>query len=137
MKYDVDFTDIDQLDAIETRMRELLKSGPQRIKIIPLTKKRSLPQNASLHLYTERVATKMNEAGIMQRELVGSFKDGFELPVTGHMIKDIFREVGMAMFKKNSTADLLTTEIQEVYRVVDQRIGEITGIIVDWPSRHG
>ena len=137
MKYEVDFTDIDQLDAIETRMRELLKSGPHRIKIVPLTKKRTLPQNSSLHLYTERVAEKMNEAGIMQRELVGSFKDGFELPVTGHMIKDIFREVGRAMFKKNSTADLLTTEVIEVYRIVDKRIGEITGIVVDWPSHNG
>ena len=137
MKYEVDFTQIDQLDSVETRLRELLKKGPLHIKVTSLKRKRTLPQNAALHLYTEMVAQKMNGAGITQRELVGKFKEGFELPVTCHMIKDIFREVGKAMFKKDSTSDLLTTEMQGVYKIVDQRIGEITGILVDWPSRDG
>lgn len=135
MKYEVDFTNIDQLDAVETRLRDLLKNGPLRIKVTSLKRQRTLPQNAALHLWTARVADKMNDAGITQKELVGSFKDGFELPVTSHMIKDIFREVGKAMFKKKSTKDMETTEMIDVYKIVDQRIGEITGVLVDWPTR--
>jgi hypothetical protein len=76
----------------------------------------------------------MNDAGFTQRQLIGSFKEGFELPVTPVMIKDIFREVGNAMYKKESTTKLTTIEIQKVYQVVDQRFGEITGVREEWPS---
>ena len=50
------------------------------------------------------------------------------------MIKDIFRAVGLAMFKKASTADLNTVEIQDVYRVVDRRFAEVTAVSSAWPS---
>ena len=103
----------------------------------PKPKQRTVTQNASLHQYAEEIATLMNEAGITQRLLVGKFKDGFELPVTKYMIKDIFREVGRAMFQKDSTTKLLTTEISEVYRVVDERFGEVHGVRAEWPNRHG
>ena len=82
------------------------------------------------------MAIKMNGSGTTQRQLIGSFKDGFELPVTEHMVKDIFREVGNAMFQKKSTADLETTEMSDVYKVVDKRFGEVTGVNCEWPNRY-
>jgi hypothetical protein len=97
-------------------------------------KQRSLPQNASLHKYCDNLAKMMNDAGYDQKQLVGQFKDGFSLPVTMEMIKAIFRAVGEAMYKKESTKDLTTVEIQEVYRVVDNRFAEITGCRCEWPS---
>ena len=96
-------------------------------------KKRSISQNASLHKYCSNISTRMTDAGFTQRLLVGKFREGFELPVTQSMIKDIFREVGKAMFKKESTKDLTTIEIQRVYQVVDERFGNITGIREEWP----
>lgn len=109
--------------------------GPCEMTVFAKTNKvRTLPQNKSLHLYCTTIAEKMNDAGQTQRQLVGSFKEGFELPVTMHMIKSIFREVGRAMFEKESTSKLSTVEAQEVYRVVDQRFGEITGVRAEWPT---
>jgi hypothetical protein len=98
-------------------------------------KVRTLPQNSSMHKYCDVIAKRMTDAGFTQRQLTGSFKQGFELPVTKHMVKEIFREVGKAMFDKDSTAKLSTIEVQEVYKVVDQRFGEITGVRAEWPSR--
>lgn len=125
----------DDLDDLFLRLREAVEDRPQDVVWQPVKKQRTLQQNAALHKWCELMATQMNDAGYTQRQLVGQFKDGFELPVTEHMVKDIFREVGRAMFKKDSTADLTTTEVQEVYQVVDARFGEITGCRTEWPSR--
>lgn len=129
---------LDDLDPALLSARECLdKYGPFEMTFSPIdkpVKRRTLPQNAALHKYCADISGKMNDAGYTQRQLVGKFKEGFELPVTMEMIKAIFREVGNAMYQKESTAELSTIEIQEVYQVVDQRLGEITGIRAEWPS---
>ena len=38
------------------------------------------------------------------------------------------------MYGCESTANLDTKQIQEVYKVIDLRISEITSISVEWPS---
>jgi len=38
------------------------------------------------------------------------------------------------MFRRESTAELTTIEIQRVYQVVDQRFAEVTGVSSAWPS---
>ena len=125
------------IKVIATLVNELwAKEKEFVITISPLTKQRSLSQNASLHKYTTTIAQKMTDAGVSQKKLIGSFKDGFELPVTSHMIKDIFREVGKAMYQKESTADLTTVEISEVYKIVDMRFAEVTGVRAEWPSKN-
>jgi len=136
MKTEIEIRTSAQLGESFNTLREHFEASGGIVVIIgKLAKRRSLPQNASLHLYCEQMAAKMNDAGYTQRKLVGNFKDGFELPVECHMIKAIFREVGKAMFQKESTADLTTVEIQEVYRIVDGRFGETTGCRVEWPSK--
>jgi hypothetical protein len=121
-------------DSFNTIREEFEKLGEVVLTINKADKKRTLTQNASLHKYCANISEKMNDAGFTQRQLIGSFKEGFELPVTPVMIKDIFREVGNALYHKDSTARLTTIEIQKVYQVVDQRFGEITSCRCEWPS---
>ncbi len=135
MKAEIDLISRDQLDNILLKLRDAVEESPHEVIIRKKTKKRTLSQNAALHRYCELIAIKMNDAGIDQKELVGKFKDGFSLPVSDWMIKDIFRTVGLAKFKKESTADLETKEMSEVYQLVDSRFGEVTGITVAWPDR--
>ena len=135
MKTEIDLVSRDQLDSILLVLREAVEEGHHTLSIAKKVRRRTLSQNKALHRYTEIISIKMNDAGITQKELVGSFKEGFELPITEHMIKDIFREVGKAMFKKESTADLTTTEISEVHRVVDLRFSQVCGVDSEWPSR--
>lgn len=137
---DTEIKTIDDLDTIMLMLRAAVDEQPHIISIFPATKhnkQRSPSQRASLEVYCKSIAKKMNDSGTSQKQLVGSFKEGFELPVSNHMIKDIFREVGKAMFKKESTADLSTTEINEVHMVVDQRFGEVAGVTAPWPSNRG
>jgi len=82
-----------QLDEIMRTLRTAVEIGPHEIIIRKRVQSRTLSQNSAFHAYTSIMAEKMNDAGVTQRSLVGSFKEGFELPVTNHMIKDIFREV--------------------------------------------
>ena len=132
----VEIKTLDDLDVLLRVARDRFEQdGAIQVEFLPIDRPpRSSKQNRSLHLYCQTIAKKMNEAGYTQRQLVGSFKEGFELPVTMEMIKDIFREVGKAMYHKDSTAKLNTVETQEVYRVIDQRFGEITGCRAEWPS---
>ena len=123
-----------QVTGIAETMLEMVERYPCMVTVKKRVKCRTGRQNRSMHKYFSIMAERMNDAGITQRQLIGSFKDGFELPVTEHMVKDIFREVGRAMFRRESTADLTTVEAQEVYQVVDQRFGEVTGVRAEWPS---
>ena len=127
---------LNDMDQPFWEIRKLIDAGRSVCITVDteIERARTTKQNKSLHKYCQRIADGMNDSGTTHRDLVGSFKEGFSLPVTMHMIKDIFREVGKAMYKKESTADLTTVEIQEVYRVVDQRFSEITGVSAPWPS---
>lgn len=129
---------LDDLDVIANIARVEFERCGKCVVVLgeeaPEERQRTISQNKSLHKYCDTIAGKMNDAGLTQRELVGRFREGFELPVTMGMIKDIFREVGKAMFKKESTKDLTTIEVKKVYEVVDQRFGEITGVRAEWPS---
>ncbi len=146
MKTDFTVRNVNDMDAVMKSIRTALSEQiPHTVLIYPDTeseqhlKRRTLSQNASLHKYCQTIAQKMNDAGYTQRKLVGSFKKGFELPVSEYMVKDIFREVGLAMYQKDSTAKLETTEMSEVYKIVDERFGQVTGVRAEWPSRfsHG
>lgn len=130
--------DVNGMDTVHNITRDLLRKGKVSVTIAgytPEPRQRTIPQNSSLHKYCATISGDMNNAGFTQRLLVGKFKEGFELPVTPEMIKDIFREVGLAMFKKKSTKELSTVEVQSVYQVVDQRFAEITGVRAEWPSK--
>ena len=97
-------------------------------------KQRTLPQNASLHKYLTELSTGMNDAGYSQRATMEHFKKDFDLPWTMSSLKEIFREIGLIMFDKDSTSKLTTVEMHKVYEVFDMRFSEITGIHVEWPS---
>ncbi len=125
------------LDEVITLLIQALGTGPHDIIIKPCAKTRTLPQNASLHLYNSIIATKLNDAGETRRSFFDKLKEGFEIPISPACIKDIFRKVGFDMFGKKSTKDLETTEMQEVYRSVDRGFDLTYGVRSEWPSRDG
>jgi len=96
---------------------------------------RTVTQNASLHKYCTLLSDGMNDAGYDQRMVIEQFKEGFNIPWTMESVKHIFRIIAKAMYDCKSTADLDTVQIQEVYRVFDARMSEITGISIAWPSK--
>jgi len=74
------------------------------------SKKRTLAQNASLHLYFEFLATELNNAGY---DVLKTLRHDIEIPWNATLIKElIWRKVQLASYKKKSTSDLTSGELQ-------------------------
>lgn len=95
---------------------------------------RTPKQNNSLHLYCEQLSDALNDAGFERRAVEIHFREGIDVPWTKESVKDWARKIGKIMFDVDSTAKLTTTQAQEVYRVLDARFSEITGVHIEWPS---
>ena len=92
---------------------------------------RTTQQNKSLHKYCAMVADEMNAAGYSAQEV-------FTLPIrlTPELVKEcLFKRIMSAMYPdKESTTELSTTEIQNVFETMNAATGEKFGISMDWPS---
>lgn len=91
---------------------------------------RTLKQNASLHKYLRELAEAMADAGYDMREAI-------HVPIrpTPENVKEtMWRAVQRAMFPGvESTTQLTTVQMQEVYKQLDYFTGERFGIHVEWP----
>ena len=109
--------------------------SPHTISIKKHTKKaRTSKQSRSLHLWFTSLAEMLNDAGYKQKSLMADMKEGFDIPITDSMLKEIFKKIAMAMYEKDSTTKLTTKELQEVYKIMDFRLREITGVGCEFPS---
>ena len=103
----------------------------QTIEIKGSKKQRTLPQNASLHLWCRWIAHDLAAAGFDFREVVS-------LPITPTeaLVKDnIFKVIMKAMFPECvSTSDLTTVEMQSVYETTNNAVGVKFGVSRPWPS---
>ncbi len=134
MKTTYHLTDKSQLPELMSLLQQAVLTSEHTITIKKRVKQRSIPQNASLHLYCDIEAEKLTDAGYSQRGLFDKMNTSFDLDITPEMIKNIFRSVGLKMFGKKSTADLTTTEINEVYLAVDKGFAQLFGVTTPWPS---
>ena len=93
--------------------------------------KRTLQQNRALHLYFQLLAEALNDAGLDMRK---TLKPGVEIPWTEESVKThLCKEVMKVMFDKESTNDLTTGEVSQVYEVVDRHLSQSTGVHVPFP----
>lgn len=91
----------------------------------------TIPQRNALHLWFRQIANELNAAGWDMRK---TLKPGVEIPWTEDSVKThIFKEVMKVMFDKESTNDLTTGEVSQVYEVVDRHLSQSTGVHVPFP----
>lgn len=96
-------------------------------------KQRTIQQNKALHKYNTNLSIALNDAGLDMKKVL---KPHIDIPWTPEAIKEhIVHPIAKAMFNKDSTADLTTTEMQRVYEVVNRHMAEKFGVSVEWPSR--
>lgn len=94
--------------------------------------KRTVVQNASLHLFFKQVSDEFIAGGI---DLKMALKENFEIPVTEGIVKEVmWKQVQKAMLGKDHTADLTKKELQEIYDLFNLWLGEKHHIHVPWPS---
>lgn len=88
-------------------------------------KKRTLRQNASIHLYLTWVSTALNSAGFSVEEVLKNYT--IELNWTPEIAKEILWRTAMKrMTGKQSTTELLKTsgEINDIHMAISRFLGE-------------
>ena len=96
------------------------------------SRRRTNPQNRALHKYCQLLADELNAAGHHMRVTV-HVKEA-EIDWSMQLVKDvIWREIQKAVVKKESTAELTTVEIQQVYETVNRFTSDRFGIGIEWP----
>ena len=123
-----------QIPELTALLSQEVSVGEHVVEIRKRVKRRSISQNSALHLWLTMLSEVLNDAGHSQRSLMAQMKLNFDIPITEHFLKEIFKKIVFAMYGKDSTAKLTTKEITEVYLVMDARLRELTGCGVEWPS---
>ena len=92
--------------------------------------KRTSQQNKALHLWIRRLSEAMIDAGLDMRKEIR-----VEIPATPSVIKEtMLRPVVEALYGVESTTQLESDQVDEVYRVLHRAIAERWGIDVPFPS---
>lgn len=86
----------------------------------------------ALHLYFNHLAEELNNAGLNIRT---TMKGKWDIPWSGATIKEImWKPIQRKVFKKESTNDLTSKEIDTIFNVISQALGTRFGIILEFPS---
>lgn len=99
-------------------------------------KKRTLPQNNSMHLFFTHLARKLNDSGFDKREVFSRMLKGFFISWTPYSVKeDIWHPIMSKMTGKDSTAKLEKQEVSDIYENVNKFTTErLSGLHVPFPS---
>jgi len=94
-------------------------------------KQRTIQQNKALHVYFKLVADALNGAGMDMRAVL---KPGVEIPWSPITVKDyLWRSIQKLQLRKDSTTELTTKEIDEVYDTLNRHLAKF-GVHEPFPS---
>jgi stalled ribosome rescue protein Dom34 len=94
------------------------------------TKKRTEPQNRSLHLWFTQLAEQLNECGYEKQITIGSVA----VPWTLETVKALYKKIALHMYEKEHTSDLTTVELQAVNEVLNRALAEEGITHIPFPS---
>lgn len=98
------------------------KGGEQRTKA----------QNRAIHLALTHLADKLNESGLDMRR---TLKQDVEIPWNGKTAKEyLWRPIQQAQLGKESTTELTTKEVNDVFETLARYLAEKHGLVVEFPS---
>lgn len=90
---------------------------------------RTIQQNKAMHKYFAEVAEALNEMGLAQ----SVFYENIEADYTKENIKELWRSFARIKYGKDSTVDLSTIEVTEIYEEVNRHLSKF-GIHIPFPS---
>ena len=89
-------------------------------------------QNRAAHLCLRNLADALNDAGF---GIPHPLNSKLEIPYTEESVKELlYRPVIKAMHNKTSTSELETKELTQSFDAMLNRIAEVTGVVVHFPS---
>ena len=94
--------------------------------------KRTVQQNKALHVLFRLLADELNNNGLDMRK---TLKPEIDIPWSGASVKEyLWRPIQKAQLNKQSTTELTTVEIDQVFDTINKNIGEKFGVHVAFPS---
>jgi hypothetical protein len=88
-------------------------------------------QQKSYHKGFQDIANVLIENGIPLNVLI----QHIEVRPTSNNIKDVFRAIAHAKYDIESTSDLNSDEVDEVWEELIKAVSETTGVFIHFPSR--
>ena len=93
---------------------------------------RTTQQNKAIHLWFDKVAQELNEAGLDMRVVL---KENIPIDWTKKNVKEyLWRPVQEAYTKEHSTTKLTTKDIDKIYDFLNRHLSEKFGLFVQFPS---
>lgn len=129
MKFDLSLSS-DYKKAIE--LIDSIKKNGSIVEIVKKSNNRTLTQNSALHLMFSQLAEELNSQGLDQRK---TLKPSVSIPWSKDSVKELlWRPIQEAVVDKESTTDLTTKEIDEVFRIMQIHLHSVVGISIEFPS---
>ena len=98
--------------------------------------KRTEQQNKALHKGFDLLAEALNDAGYEMKAVLAV--KSVDVPWSGDTVKEVlYRPIMLAMLEKGSTTEMTSTEVSQVWDVLNRHLGEHFGVTVGFPSEHG
>lgn len=93
---------------------------------------RTEQQNKALHKFFELLSQELNDAGLDQRTVL---KPSVDIPWSPESVKEqLWKPIQKAMYEKESTTQLETSEVSKVYETLIRHLSEKFDIFVVFPS---
>lgn len=92
----------------------------------------------SLHVYCEKLAEELNDAGYDFKKFLEVAEYKLDVPWTKDLVKDqLWRMIQIAQTSKKSTTEITPYEAITIYKILNNRVAELTGVSVEWPNEKG
>lgn len=126
-----DMSDPDQAQNAMALLTNCIVSG-SKVEIVRKSGRRTLSQNSALWLMFTQLADELNEKGLDQRKVL---KESVSIPWSKDTICEfIWKPVQKAVVEKESTTDLTTREIDEVFAVLQRHLHQQFDLGITFPS---
>lgn len=101
----------------------------------PNEEQRTIQQNKSIHKYCTMVAEELSNQGQTMQNVIKHITR-VEIHPTKENVKEIiWREIQKALFGKQSTTELNTSQVDKVYQVMSQFLAREFEIDLPFPSK--
>lgn len=123
-------------EAISALCQQYREHPYMEVDIAVGQRQRSDQQRKAIEVYCAELAKAMNAAGLDQRAVLASMREGVEIPWSQDRVKDtLWREVQKAMLDKSSTTNLSRQEVSQVYEALNRWTSQTLGVSVAFPER--
>ena len=103
------------------------------VEVKQVRSKRTKKQNNSIHLYCTMLAEIFNNSGLDQKVILG--QEAF-IPWDTKSVKEkIWHSFQKSLFEKESTSDLETHEVSQVYDYMAKYLSEAFDVQLDFPEK--